>query len=255
MKVDGSGRIVHFEEKPKADRLDALASYLPGKKEPVWLASMGIYIFGRKPLEEALEQEKHLDFGRHVIPAMVGKARVQAHVYDGYWEDVGTIRSYYDANIALTEPQAPFSFYDPCFPIYTNPLILPATKVHACTVKDALVCEGCFVTGAEIEKSVIGIRTRIEAGARVRRSLLLGADFYETPGEMDEARRQGLPPVGIGEGSIIEGAIVDKNARIGRNVRILNEARRQEHDGDGYYVRDGVVVVPKGAVLKDGTVI
>jgi glucose-1-phosphate adenylyltransferase len=255
MKTDDTGRIVHFEEKPSADRLDDLASRVPGSEGKTWLASMGIYIFSRDVLEEALSNDKHIDFGRHVIPAMVSRSRVQAHVYDGYWEDIGTIRSFYDSQIALTGVRSDFSFYDATCPIYTAPLVLPATKIESCTIKDALVCEGCFITGAEIERSVVGIRTRIEAGARVRRSLLLGADFYETPNEMAEGRREGQPPIGIGENSLVERAIIDKNARIGRNVRIVNEAGRKEHDGDGYYIREGIVIVPKGAVIPDGTVI
>lgn len=255
MRVDGAGRVVKFEEKPARDRLDALASTIPGRQGPVWLASMGIYVFRRRALEEALSSEAHVDFGRHVIPAAVPRLNVQAHVHDGYWEDVGTIASFYRANLALTDAQPPFSFYDPRCPIYTHPRFLPATKIQSCDIVDSLVSEGCYIEQARIERSVIGIRSRIASGARIRRSLVLGGDGYETPESVERARREGLPPIGIGEDSVIEAAIVDKNARIGRGVRITMERRDRDRDGDTHFVRDGIVVVPKGAVIPDGTVI
>jgi glucose-1-phosphate adenylyltransferase len=255
MKTAGDGRIIHFEEKPSADRLPDLASRLPGQSEPAYLASMGIYIFSRKALEEGLATEKHIDFGRHVIPGMLSKARVQSYLHDGYWEDVGTIRSYYEANLALTRPQPPFNFYDAQFPIFTHPRFLAPTKVQACRIDQALIADGSFVGGADIEHSVIGIRSRIEGGVKIRRSLILGADYYETEEEIVAAPQRGRPPVGIGAGSLIDTAIIDKNARIGRNVRIVNEARAKERDGGNHYIREGIVIVPKGAVIPDGTVI
>ena len=255
MQMDASGRIVKFDEKPPADRLPGLASQVPGRKEPVWLASMGIYIFRRRALDEALSNAAHVDFGRHVIPAAAPRLRVQAHVHEGYWEDVGTIGSYFEANLALTDQRPPFNFYDAQCPIYTNPRFLPATKIQSCDVVDSLISEGCFIERARLERTVVGIRSRIAAGARIRRSLLLGADFYETAEEMERAIQQGMPPIGIGEDAVIENAIVDKNARVGRGVRILNERRERERDASNYHVRDGVVVIPKGAVVPDGTVI
>jgi len=255
MKTNGDGRIVHFEEKPGRDRLPDLASVLPTKREPTYLASMGIYLFGRKALEDALAQEKHIDFGRHVIPAMLSRSRVQAYVHDGYWEDVGTIRSYYEANLALTAPQPPFNFYDARFPIFTHPRFLAPTKVQGCRIDNALIADGSFIGGADIERSVIGIRSRIESGVKIRRSLVLGADLYETEDEIAAAPRRGIPPIGIGEGSFIDNAIIDKNARIGHNVRIVNEGRDKERDGNGFFIREGLVIVPKDAVIPDGTVI
>jgi len=257
MKTAGDGRIVHFEEKPARDRLRDLASSLPGQKEPAYLASMGIYLFGRQALEEALTNEKHIDFGRHVIPAMLSRTRVQSYLHDGYWEDVGTIRSYYEANIALTSLQPPFNFYDARFPIFTHPRFLAPTKVQGCRIDNALIADGSFIAGADIERSVIGIRSRIETGVKIRRSLILGADFYETEDEIAAAPARGVPPVGVGEGSFIDSAIIDKNARIGRRVRIVNESREKERDGAGgqYFIREGIVIVPKGAVIPDGTVI
>lgn len=255
MKTTADGRIVHFEEKPVAARLPDLISPLGDGREPGYLASMGIYVFSRRALIEALSNEKHIDFGRHVIPAMLSRMRVQAYVFDGYWEDVGTIRSYYEANLALTEPQPPFSFYDARRPFYTHPRFLAPTKVQSCRIQGALIADGCFVEGADIESSVIGIRSRIGSGVKIRKSLILGADSYETPEEMQAALKVGEPPIGVGAGTIIDGAIVDKDARIGRNVRILNEARISERDAANYFIREGIVIVPKSAVIPDGTVI
>ena len=162
---------------------------------------MGIYIFSRRALVEALSNEKHIDFGRHVIPAMLSRMRVQAYVFDGYWEDVGTIRSYYEANLALTQPEPAFNFYDARSPIFTHPRFLAPTKVQDVQGARALIADGCFIEGAEIESSVIGIRSRIGQGVQIRRSLILGADFYETPDEMADAVKAGEPPMGIGEGT------------------------------------------------------
>ena len=254
LKIDRQGRIVHFEEKPRAERLADLESDIPGHGHG-FLASMGIYLFGREALERAVSDPTLVDFGRHVIPWAIGEIRVQAHFFRGYWEDVGTIRSYYKANLQLTDPMPPFDFYDAVRPVYTHPRFLPATKVEGCTLHRTLLSEGCILMGAEIERSVIGIRSRIGEGVRIRESLVLGADYYESLEEFDRAQARGLPPVGIGSGSVIERAIVDKNARIGRGVRIANEARVLETDGPGHYIRDGIVIVPKDGVIPDGTVI
>jgi len=227
--VDGGGRIVHFEEKPSADRLPELVSEIPGVGRG-YLASMGIYIFSREALEGSLMDPKLVDFGRHVIPDAVPRRRVQAHVHQGYWEDVGTIKSYFDANLALCEPIPPFDFYDAAHPIYTNPRFLPASKISNCTIKNALVGEGCIMQGAHIDRAVIGIRSRLGAGSQIRSSLLIGADGYETLQQMEATQAKGVPPIGIGAESLVENAIVDKNARIGRGVKILNQAGVKEKD-------------------------
>jgi glucose-1-phosphate adenylyltransferase len=254
LKTNKQGRIVHFDEKPPRERLPGLESEVPGVGT-AYLASMGIYVFNRDVLERSVRDAANVDFGKHVIPDLLGKVRVQAWAFRGYWEDVGTIRSYYQANLALAQPVPPFDFYDSAHPVYTHPRFLPASKVESCTVEHALLSEGCIVVGAEIRRSVIGIRSRIEARARIEDSLVLGADYYETPEEVRRAAQQGLPPLGIGEGSVVERAIVDKNARVGRGVRIVNEARKEEHDGDGWYIRDGIVFIPKNGVVRDGAVI
>jgi glucose-1-phosphate adenylyltransferase len=254
LKIDAQGRVIHFEEKPPPERLDELESDIPGYGRG-FLASMGIYLFGRETLEKAIADPSLVDFGRHVIPSAIGALRVQSHVFRGYWEDVGTIASYYQANLQLTDPIPDFDFYDSLRPVYTQPRQLPATKIEGCALRRALVSEGCILMGAEIERSVIGIRSRIGTGVRLRASLMLGADFYETLEEIEQAKARGLPPIGVGEGTVVERAILDKNVRIGRNVRISNEAGVQNADEKGYYVRDGIVLVPKGGVVPDGTVI
>jgi glucose-1-phosphate adenylyltransferase len=254
LKVNRQGRIVHFEEKPGPERLPDLVSELP-QLGPTYLGSMGIYLFGREALSRTLADPALVDFGKNVIPWAVPSMRVQAHVQRGYWEDVGTIRSYYEANLALCQPVPPFDFYDASRPVYTHPRFLPATKIERCVVRGALISEGSIVVGEEIEHSVIGIRSRVGRGARIKDSLLLGADFYETLDEIERAAGRGRPPVGVGPDSVIERAIVDKNARIGAGVRIVNEGGVSEADGDGYYIRDGIVIIPKGGVVADGTVI
>ncbi len=254
LKVNRQGRIVHFEEKPDAERLPHLVSDVPGLG-PVFLASMGIYVFGRDALQRSLGDATLADFGKNVIPEAVPRLRVHAHVYRGYWEDVGTIRSYFQANLALTQPMPPFDFYDAARPVYTASRFLPASKIEECQLRQALVSEGCVVVGARIEHALLGIRTRIESGVSLHDSLVLGADDYETLEEIEAARARGLPPIGIGAGAVIRNAIIDKNARIGREVRILNEAGEREKDGPGYAIRDGIVVVPKNGVIPDGSVI
>jgi glucose-1-phosphate adenylyltransferase len=252
MKVDPAGRISQFEEKPAPDRLDGLESPVPGLASPAYLASMGIYVFERRALELALTNDQHLDFGKHVLPALLSRAHVQAYLYGGYWEDVGTVRSYFDANLALTQKNAEFSFYHPRCPIYTQRPFLAPSQFHACRVDDALVADGCFLDRADIERAVIGVRTRIGPGVRIRNSLLLGADEYET---VLEGKLAGdpRPPLGVGENSSIENAIIDKNARIGKNVTIRNSHGLREHDGGAYFIRQGIVVVPKGGIVPDGT--
>ena len=254
LKVNKQGRIVHFDEKPPRERLDGLVSEVPGIG-PTFLASMGIYMFGRDLMVRTVSDPKLVDFGRLIIPKLVPEARVHAYVYRGYWEDVGTIQSYFDANLALCQPVPPFDFYDTARPVYSNPRFLPATKIEGSTVENALVAEGSVIVHADIRHALVGIRARIGRGVRVTDSLILGADYYETAEEVQRAAGSGLPPIGIGDDTVVRRAIVDKNARIGRGVRILNEAGVQEKDGPGYFIREGIVIVPKGAALPNGTVV
>jgi glucose-1-phosphate adenylyltransferase len=254
LKLENDRRIGHFEEKPGPERVGELVSDVPGLGQACY-ASMGIYVFSRQALKQALEDRTLVDFGHHVIPWAVSTMHVQGYIHDGYWEDVGTIQSYYDANLELCEAVPPFDFYEATRPVYTRPRFLPASKVESCTLRSALVSEGCILMGAEIERSVVGIRSRIGKGAQITDSLLLGADDYETIDEILRASEKGRPPIGIGDDCVIHGAIIDKNARIGRGVQIVNETGARNADGPGYAIRDGIVVVVKNAVIHDGTVI
>ncbi len=261
LKFDTSGQIVGFEEKPSAERLQQIgASVPPGApmfsaddEDTPFVASMGIYVFSRQVLIDVLEQHAYIDFGREVIPASLGTHRVRPYLFRGYWADVGTIESFYDANVSLTRPGAPFSFYDPHRPIYTNSRFLPPSRFYGCDIRESLVAEGCFMDDCHVTQSVVGIRQRIDRGATVTRSVLLGADFYDA--EDDAPQRGNRPLLGIGHDVVIDGAIVDKNVRIGDGARLVNERHVQEADGDGWCIRSGIIVVPKGATIAPGTVV
>jgi glucose-1-phosphate adenylyltransferase len=251
LRVDSSGRIVHFHEKPRSDELEGLDSELPEGGRG-YLASMGIYMFKRSALEKTLAADASMDFGKHVIPDAIADLRVQAHTFSGYWEDVGTIRSYYEANIGLCQPVPRFNFYDVLMPVHTHARALAGTKIEGSRMKNVLVSEGSIIVDAEMDRALIGIRSRIGRGCVIRNSLILGADFYEkTPPDPST----GKPAIGIGDNSVIENAIVDKNARVGTNVRLVNEARVEHADGPCWYIRDSIIIVPKDTVVPDGTVV
>ncbi|MEX0727051.1 MAG: glucose-1-phosphate adenylyltransferase [Planctomycetaceae bacterium] len=257
MRLDDSGRVEGFLEKPKTDEEIDLV-----KTDPAWidahgveskgrdcLASMGIYLFNRDTLVELLEKTDYRDFGKEVFPLSIRVRKVQVHLFDGYWEDIGTIRSYYEANLELASREPPFLFADKQMPIFTQPLILPPTRNEQSTISHSLVADGCRIDGGtSIERSVVGLRSQLGRNVALRKSILMGADYYEDP-----PHRPGRPQVGVGDGSVIEGAIVDKNCRIGRNVKVIPTSDAME---DGQYgevmVRDGVIVVPKDTVLPDG---
>jgi glucose-1-phosphate adenylyltransferase len=245
LKVGESLEVTRFVEKPALDALEGLDS------EGRFLGSMGIYLFDRHVLEDVLRMDAD-DFGHGIIPELVGRRRLYAFRFDGYFEDVGTIRSFYNANLLLTDPLPRFNFYEPLAPIYTHPRFLPGSKIDECGIVRSLVTEGCILNQCRIERSVIGIRSRIERGALVRESVVMGADFYQSPEAIEEDFARGRPPVGIGEGAVVERAIVDKGARIGRGARIVNRSGRSEEDGGNYIIRDGIVVIPKDAVVPDG---
>lgn len=258
MRCDEKGRVVGFLEKPQTrDELSLV------RTDPAWidhqgiashgrsyLASMGIYLFNRQTLVDALEKTNYRDFGREVFPASVRSRHVQMHLFDDYWEDIGTIRAFFDANLALASPRPPFALASADAPIYTKTRFLPPTVMAGATVQDSLVAEGCRIgRGSVIENSVIGVRCVIGENVTIRNSILMGADFYEdTP-----PPSLGCPPLGVGSGSVIEGAIIDKNCRIGRNVRVVNEAGWHETpDAQDCVVRDGIPVIVKQAILPDG---
>ena len=252
---DHEGQIAGFEEKPKPPRLDEMKSSVPqgstaGGVTPdkPFVASMGIYVFSREVLLEMLN-EPGIDFGKELIPKALGNRRVHPYIYRGYWADVGTIQAFYDANIQLTQRGAPFNFFHARFPMYTRPRFLPATRVYDCRADRSIVAEGCFLDECEISDSVVGIRTHVDRGARVTRSVLLGADFYE------EGANEGEIPLGIGRDVVLDRVIVDKNARIGAGSRLVNANKVEHADGDGYYIREGIVIVPKGGEVKPGTMV
>jgi glucose-1-phosphate adenylyltransferase len=259
-RFDASGQIVGFEEKPNPDRLSAIGSSVPsgsrfmrpGADKP-FIASMGIYVFTRDVLLDALERHQGVDFGHEIIPAALESRRVNAYLFRDYWQDVGTVSSFYDANIMLTRPEAPFNFYDPRRPVFTRPRFLPGSRLNDCAVGQSMIAEGCYIDHATITESIVGIRTRIGRGCRIHRSVLLGADFYENDDDTPSFEGGG-PEMGIGADSVLDRVIVDKNARIGAGVRLTNEAGVQNADGDGYYIRNGIIIVPKWATVPEGTV-
>ncbi len=254
LKTDDEGRIISFHEKPLPDELDGLES-IPDSDKP-YLASMGIYIFRADMLRQVLVESDAEDFGKQIIPAAIENLRVYAFPFDGYWEDIGTIRALYEANLALTLPDPPFDFYDPNNPIYSRPRFLPSSRADGCHLERTVLAEGCLIEQSDIRESVVGLRSVIGPDARVTRTVVMGADFYETPGRKAENRRRDRPDVGIGRGSIIEGAIIDKNARIGEGVTIRPHAPGEDTvKAENYVIQDGIVVVPKNAVIPDGTII
>jgi glucose-1-phosphate adenylyltransferase len=266
MKIDRSGRVQSFSEKPRGDALKAMAvdtavlglTTDEAKRSP-YIASMGIYVFDKQVLLDLLKQTpERTDFGKEVIPAAAKDHRVYAYLFKDYWEDIGTIESFFEANLALTrQPLPPFSFYDEKAPIYTHSRYLPPTKLLDSHVVESMVGEGCILKECMVKRSVIGIRSRIEADCVIDNALLMGADYYESPAERLKNLASGKVPLGVGENTVIQRAIVDKNARIGRNVRIVNqdhvvEATREEM---GFVIRSGIVVIIKNATIPDGTVI
>jgi glucose-1-phosphate adenylyltransferase len=266
MKIDQSGRVISFSEKPMGDALKtmgvdntALGLSAEKAKELPYTASMGIYVFEREVLHDLLKKAPdQTDFGKEILPASAKDYRVQAYLFEDYWEDIGTIEAFYNANLALTQQPGPaFSFYDEKAPIYTRPRYLPPTKLLDCNVIKSMVGEGSILRECTIIRSVIGIRSRIETGCTIDNALLMGADYYESPTERAKNLDIGKVPLGIGANTIIQGAIVDKNARIGRNVKIVNKDRVREsnHEDLGFVIRSGIVVVIKNATIPDGMVI
>lgn len=252
LKRGGDGRIQGFTEKPASEALAGLES-MPGTEKP-YLASMGIYVFRSDLLIEVLKSEGD-DFGKHIIPTALSSHRVMGHVYDGYWADIGTIRRFYEVNLEMALPDRPFDFYIPGRPVYSRARFLPATEVYRAQIENALLADGCRVVDARIEHAVIGLRCLIGKEAQIRSSILMGADYYETDADRADNRRLGRPDIGVGEGTIIEGAIIDKNARIGRHVHIRHLPGRPDGETENWVTRDGLVVIPKDAAIADGTVI
>jgi glucose-1-phosphate adenylyltransferase len=250
LKQDRDGRITAFIEKPQEESVLKAFASRPDEARP-YLGSMGIYIFKRDVLAELLESE-HDDFGGDVLPAAIGTHRVFGFGFDDYWEDIGTIETFYRANLALTEAVPPFSFHDPVNPIYTRPRFLPGSRIYNVCLDRVKLADGCIIEGAEIQHAVVGIRGIISEDVVLRDSIMMGADYYE--GEREQVQ-PGVPPIGIGRGSRIAGAIIDKNARIGAGVVIEPHYGQPDVDTESWSIRDGIVVIPKHAVVPEGTVL
>ncbi|CAI9770996.1 unnamed protein product [Fraxinus pennsylvanica] len=266
MKIDNKGRVLSFSEKPKGDDLKAMAvdttvlglSRDEAEKKP-YIASMGVYVFKKEILLNLLRWRFPTanDFGSEIIPASAKEFYVKAYLFNDYWEDIGTIRSFFEANLALTEHPPRFSFYDATKPIYTSRRNLPPSKIDNSKIVDSIVSHGSFLTNCFVEHSVVGIRSRINSNAHLKDTVMLGADYYETDAEIASFLAEGKVPIGIGENTRIKECIVDKNARIGKNVVISNAEGIQEADrsSEGFSIRSGVTVILKNSTIKDGTVI
>jgi glucose-1-phosphate adenylyltransferase len=263
VKIDESGRIVAFLEKPgpSADITDMaigegfpLAAKLKGEGRE-FLSSMGIYAFNANSLERALDNS-YSDFGREVIPACLPKSRLYAYVFQGYWEDIGSIRSFYTANLGLTTISPAFNFYDEEKPIFTSQSHLPSSKVNSCSIRQSLISDGCIITNATINNSIIGSRNIIENGAYLDGVICMGNEYYETMSQKDENRKKGLPNVGIGRGTFIRRAIIDQNVRIGDGCRIgIDSIPRQDGHSSEYSIVGDIIVIAKNATIPSGTVI
>ena len=262
MQIDENRRITRFAEKPKeADALDSLK--LPAELQSKlgikadgesYLASMGIYVFNRNLLRDLLDNPLS-DFGKHIIPHAINVNRVFSYVYQGYWEDIGTIRSFFEANLDLVSELPRFNFFDMSAPIFSRPRFLPGSKINGAEIDHALVTDGCIINHAHITSSIIGLRTIVGEGTKLNRVITLGSDYYESEESVVEHERDGKPRMGIGAHCNIENAIIDKNARIGNNVTISPAGKPESVDHELYFIRDGIVVIPKNAVIPHGTVI
>lgn len=256
LKMDAKKRLIDFIEKPQSTsilrRLRINPDKRKDKKEPHknYLASMGIYLFKREALFKLLTKDSRHDFGQHLIPAMIEKGKAAGYLFNDYWEDIGTIASFYEANMALTKPNPPFNCYDEKRPIYSLPLSLPGPKISNALIKNSTICEGAVIEADEVTNSILGPRAIVREGTIIRDSYIMGSDYYRFPIEEDFPE-----PLEIGEDCIITKAIIDKNSSIGSNVRLINKNRLNHYDADNIYIRDGIIVVPRGAIIPDGFVL
>ncbi|WCJ35211.1 Glucose-1-phosphate adenylyltransferase large subunit 1 [Euphorbia peplus] len=266
MKIDDRGRIVQFAEKPKGSDLKAMqvdTTLLGLSKQDAlqcpYIASMGVYVFRTEVLLKLLRWSypSSNDFGSEIIPSAVNDHNVQAYLFNDYWEDIGTIKSFFDANLSLTEQPPKFEFYDPKTPFFTSPRFLPPTKVDKCRIVDTIISHGCFLRECSVQHSIVGIRSRLESGVELIDTMMMGADYYQTESEIASVLADGKVPIGVGQNTKIRNCIIDKNAKIGRDVVIKNSDDVQEADRpeEGFYIRSGITVVLKNATIKDGTIV
>ena len=265
MQMDENLRVTRFEEKPRdpalqdALRLDPkwyakLGITGSAVREELFLASMGIYVFNRDLILSLLDNPL-TDFGKHIIPQAIHSRRVFAHVFQGYWEDIGTIRSFFEANLDIVSELPRFNFFDMNAPIFSRPRFLPGSKINGAQIDHAVISDGCIINYATIKNSIVGLRTVVSAGTELNRVIGLGSDYYESKESVDRHEREGKPRIGIGSNCKIENTIIDKNARIGNNVKISPAGKPDKLDHELYYIRDGIVIIPKGALIPHGTVI
>ncbi|OUS44927.1 AGPLU2 protein [Ostreococcus tauri] len=267
MKIDSTGRIVEFTEKPKGDALQAmkvdttvLGLTADEAKEKPFIASMGIYVFKKSALVKFLEKDypEDNDFGGEIIPrAAADGAKVQAYLFNDYWEDIGTMKSFFEANLNLAKDPPNFEFYNAEAPIYTSPRFLPPAKVERCHVKESIISHGASLADCQVEESIIGLRSVVNKGCRIKRAMIIGADFYESDEKKASLLASGEVPVGIGEGTIIENAIIDKNARVGKNCVITNAAGVEDlaDEERGVFIRNGIITILRNCTIPDGTII
>ncbi|XP_054796337.1 glucose-1-phosphate adenylyltransferase large subunit 1-like [Prosopis cineraria] len=266
MKIDKKGRIIQFKEKPKGSDLNSMEvdttlmglSPEEAQKYP-FIASMGVYVFRTETLLKLLRWSYPAcnDFASEIIPSALEEHNVQVYLFNDYWEDIGTIKSFFDANLALTEQPSKFKLYDPKTPFFTSPRFLPPSKVENCKVTEAIISHGCFLRECCIHHSVVGLRSRLDSGAELEDTVMIGADYYQTDFEIASLLSEGKVPIGVGQNTKIRNCIIDKNVSIGRNVIIANREGIEEADRaqEGFYIRSGITIIPKNAIIKDGTVI
>ncbi len=261
LSANSDGRVRAFREKPKPE--EDLRSLLPphdlrerwSLSANQYLASMGVYIFRADVLREIFRDPKNLDFGTDILPRMISTHGVYSYLFSDYWRDIGTISSFYEANLALTDEHPPFRFYHPEAPIYTRVRFLPASKIKDARITRSMISDGCLLFGAELDHSVIGIRSRVQSGARLKDTILMGNDYYEDDDLRAANLARGIQAAGVGPDCVIERAIIDKNARIGGGCILRGSVGRPDQDGDGWFLRDGIVIVAKDAQLPPGTIV
>ena len=262
LQIDDHQRITRFVEKPKEDSVLQTLTIPPelqttlgmeGKGES-YLASMGIYVFNRKLISELLDNPLS-DFGKHIIPHAIKSHRVFSYIFQGYWEDIGTIRSFFEANLDLVSELPRFNFFDMEAPVFSRPRFLPGSKINGAQIDHALVTDGCIINHAKIRNTIVGLRTTVGEGTELNRVIVLGGDYYESAESVAKNEQAGLPRIGIGSNCKIENAIIDKNARIGNHVTISPAGKPENVDHALYFIRDGIVVIPKNGIIPHGTVI
>jgi glucose-1-phosphate adenylyltransferase len=254
MDADRNGRIRAFVEKPENEfKVKDLSTAISGRRS--FLASMGIYLFNKDALIDVLTKSKKMDFGKEIIPENFKNKKTYAYIYEGYWQDIGTIKNFYEANLMFTDIVPPFDIFDEEWQVFTRPRYLPPSKIRQSNVSNSIISDGAIIDGAGIDHSIVGLRSRIGAGADIRDSIIMGNDYYETIEQLKGNEAIRMPSMGVGKRCVVRKAVIDKNARIGDNVRIINEPGHKDFKGENFHIKDGIVIIEKNAVINNGTVI